>query len=69
MAKYRCPKCGCEEFIMTTTVIEINLVDKNLDIIKNKYNECYEGGNMLTCANCDYEARMSEFEVREIGND
>ena len=66
----RCPRCGCEEFLVTAHVTQGWLVDKD-GMFKEETQSCIEvthdpdDDDIWDCPNCGYSAEGSKFNVKE----
>ena len=66
----KCPKCGCNQFLVTAHVTQDWEVDGNADFIK-AVNDCVDvthkpdDEDLWECNNCGYAAAGKEFNVEE----
>lgn len=64
----RCPKCGCEKFIVTQHVAQTVIVDGNGNFISEQ-SSCDEvlhaadDNDIWVCENCGYDAAGAEFNI------
>lgn len=65
----KCPKCGCEKFYVTAHVTQDWIVNERGDFIE-VIEDCVEVTHFpddidfWTCADCGYEDRGSEFNIK-----
>lgn len=64
-----CPKCGCDEFIVSAHVVQDWKVDSEGNFIE-VIDDCSEvthspdNDDVWSCANCGYNASGKDFEVQ-----
>lgn len=64
----RCPKCGCDRFIVSQHVVQTVMVDDNGEFI-SEVTSCDEvthkadDDDLWVCEKCGYNAAGSEFNV------
>ena len=64
----KCPKCGCEEFIVSAHVVQTWVVDKNGNFERvsedcTDVTHAPDNDDMWTCAECGHYDSGNAFEI------